>query len=219
MDRDAIVKAAYNGYADVADALVPATSSDYTKPTTIYSRDVAKAKQLLADAGYADGVSFEVLVPSTDPVFSAACQLIQAQVKEAGITITLRPGDATSLSQLWIKGDYQSTYTQSSPAALGSADSEFIYRWSYYGAGGFVELGPHWFGDQRKQIEGLLDQAATAATDAEYKDFIGQVINLVAEFGPVKPIVHPKQIYAWNTKSTAAITPSPVGAVILAQGL
>lgn len=217
MDKDAIAQVAYNGYANAADALIPAANNDYTKPSVSYTHDPAKAKQLLADAGYPNGLSFELQVGTEDAAMVAAGQLIQAQLKDAGMDVKIRQGDTGGLYTRVTNGAYQAMYAGTSPALLGSADAEFVYRWLYYGA--FVEQYVYWATPQKKQVTQLLDQAVSAASPDQYKSLMAQVIDIVAQYGPVQPVVHPSPVYAWNPQKTAAITPAPVGDLIFARSV
>ncbi len=59
---------------------------------TPYHLDVAKAKQLLAEAGYPDGFEVEMDAASTSP-FAEMAQAIQATMGEAGIKVKIVPGE------------------------------------------------------------------------------------------------------------------------------
>jgi ABC-type dipeptide transport system, periplasmic component len=59
--------------------------------------DVAKAKSLLQEAGYADKLKLTLLVQN-DPTSLGQAQAIQEGLKRAGITVTLKPEDATQWS-------------------------------------------------------------------------------------------------------------------------
>lgn len=217
IDRNEVATAAYDGFAAAADALVPSDNADYTAPTTKYVRNVDKAKELLAQAGYANGLTFEFQVPNENASMAAAGQVIQAQLKDAGITATIRSGDTGSLYTRVTGGQYQAMYAGTSPALLGSADAEFVYRWLYYGA--FRKQYVYWTDSQGEQVATLLDKAVTSGSPEEYKSVMADVINLTTDFGPIFPIVHPQQVYAYNAKTTPALTPAPVGDLIFAQGV
>lgn len=215
MDRQAVADVAYEGLATVADILVPESNTDYNTPTPKYTQDLDKAKDLLAEAGYPDGFTFEFQVPTEDSAMVAAGQQIQAQLAEAGITAEIRPGDTGGLYERVTDGSYQAMYAGTSPALLGSADAEFLYRWLYYGS--FVEGFAYWSGPDKEQVEDLLDQAVTAPTREGYQEAMDQVYDITAEFGPIFGVVHPDQIVAWNEETSAGITPSPVGLLIVAK--
>lgn len=70
------------------------------KDGEIIGYDPAKAKELLAQAGYPDGVEVE-LYYGTYGVMQAECELIQAQAKEAGFNIMLVGMDGASVKTLW----------------------------------------------------------------------------------------------------------------------
>jgi peptide/nickel transport system substrate-binding protein len=57
-------------------------------PATPYSHDPEKAKQLMAEAGHPDGVSIELTTIQREPDTTVA-QLIQSQLAEVGISVTL----------------------------------------------------------------------------------------------------------------------------------
>jgi peptide/nickel transport system substrate-binding protein len=59
------------------------------------TRDVAKAKKLLADAGLAGGYSFEMVIIN-DPQQRRAGEVIQGMAKEAGFNISLKPSEFAS---------------------------------------------------------------------------------------------------------------------------
>ncbi len=59
---------------------------------TPYHLDVAKAKQLLAEAGYPDGFEVEMDAASTSP-WAEMAQAIQATMGEAGIKVKIVPGE------------------------------------------------------------------------------------------------------------------------------
>lgn len=60
--------------------------SDYTP----YSYDPAKAKELLTEAGYPDGITLTLSYIAREPD-ATTCQLLQEQVKTSGITLELEP--------------------------------------------------------------------------------------------------------------------------------
>jgi peptide/nickel transport system substrate-binding protein len=88
-DRKAIVDLVAPGVADPGNGTLvgPAYANDYLSTSVAY--DPAKAKQLLADAGYPNGVDIKLVAQNTDPV-PAVATAWQAQMKEIGINVTIQ---------------------------------------------------------------------------------------------------------------------------------
>lgn len=72
----------------------------YYRKGEVISYNPTKAKQLLAEAGYPDGVTVE-LYYGTYGIMQAECELVQAQAKAAGFDIKLVGMDGASVKQLW----------------------------------------------------------------------------------------------------------------------
>ncbi len=62
--------------------------------------DPAAAKQLLADSGYPDGVEFEAVVRESSDSFKFELQIMQDQLKEAGITMNITQVDSATYSEM-----------------------------------------------------------------------------------------------------------------------
>lgn len=87
--------------------------------THAYSHNAAKAKELLAKAGYANGFSMTITVPSNYTVHVDTAQVMVNELKEAGITAQIKQVDfATWLSRVYQNRDYQSTVISVDGATL-----------------------------------------------------------------------------------------------------
>ena len=88
-DRQAIVDLAAPGVADPGNGTLvgPAYADNYLDESVPY--DPEKAKQLLADAGFADGLDIKLVAQNTDPV-PAIATAWQAQMKEIGINVEIQ---------------------------------------------------------------------------------------------------------------------------------
>ena len=88
-DRQAIVDLVAPGVAVPGNGTLvgPAYANDYLETSVPY--DQAKAKQLLADAGYSGGVKIKLVAQNTDPV-PAIATAWQAQMKAIGIDVSIQ---------------------------------------------------------------------------------------------------------------------------------
>lgn len=216
IDRTEIIKAAYFGAAKIANALVPPDNADYTRPSTIYTHNPAKAKALLK-AAKKSGLSFELMAPTNIAGFVTACEIMQQQLSKIGVNVSVKQVDIVAGYSNVTNGVYESFYVPSSPAVLGSADAEFIYRWLYYGA--FATQYMFWKNAEAKQVAHLLDEALTSKSYAAYKKTMARVINIVAAKGPFAAVVLAENPIAWNPKTCSGITPSHLGNLYFGRNL
>ncbi|MFT4083337.1 MAG: ABC transporter substrate-binding protein [Nocardioides sp.] len=99
IDRDAIKKAFYGDFADVIGSTP--FSKSYTGYSSslddYYTYDVDKAKQLLKQAGYADGFTVKVLV---DPTHQKLVQAIAGYLEAVGIKLDLSVHSTDFITQM-----------------------------------------------------------------------------------------------------------------------
>jgi peptide/nickel transport system substrate-binding protein len=91
IDYDAIAKNITPGVWRVAQSFLP-TGLPGALPETPFHKDIARAKQLMADAGFAGGISVTMDYPAVWPMADIA-QAIQADLAAVGIRLELLPGE------------------------------------------------------------------------------------------------------------------------------
>lgn len=91
MDAQAILDLAFDGKGTViGSSMFPAFGKYYMPElSNAYPRDVEKAKALLAEAGYADGLSFTITVPSNYQQHVDTAQIIVEQLKEINVDASI----------------------------------------------------------------------------------------------------------------------------------
>src|SRR5262249_39330182 len=107
IDRKALVKTAWAGYGQVIGSMVPPTDPWYQNLSDRYPYDPAKAKRLLAQAGYKRGFSLQLKLP-TLPYATAAGQVVESQLRQVGIHVHISELEfpARWLDVVFTKADY-----------------------------------------------------------------------------------------------------------------
>jgi glutathione transport system substrate-binding protein len=92
VDKDALIRVVWSGYADQMDSPQPPQLVFHRKGTP-WPHDVPKARQLLAEAGYADGFETELWGPNST-LAVRVMQFIQQQFAQVGVKLTVTPLEA-----------------------------------------------------------------------------------------------------------------------------
>lgn len=112
IDQESLVKLVYDGHAiPNTYSIISEGEEGYTTDLPHYDYNVETAKQLLADAGYPDGVSIKFTYPTTDLGERVAAAL-KEMVSAAGITLELVPTEYSAYLAASYTGDYESIYLE-----------------------------------------------------------------------------------------------------------
>jgi ABC-type transport system substrate-binding protein len=97
-DVKPILESIVSGRGNLAAGVIPPSLPGGDSTRKGYTHDVAKAKQLLAAAGYANGIDIELWSSQTPP-FPRIAQAVQANLKDAGVRVKLVQRDASSMRE------------------------------------------------------------------------------------------------------------------------
>jgi len=191
VDRSAIASAAYAGYADPARSMV---ASGFGGPAAAsYTRDVAKAKDLLAQAGYPDGLTLSLSYSpsSPGPVAERAAVLLQSQLAEAGITLELnKVVNVSEFMSQYYDHDFQLFLRHNLPP---NTDAGFNLP-ILLSTGGHENVG-QWSNAEFDRLGALLPTVLLDQED-ERSQIIGQMADLLATDNPNLGLVEPYNVYA-----------------------
>ncbi len=95
----------------IGSHMIPGLTQWYeAEAETLYEYNPEMARQLLAQAGYADGFTLEITVPSSYSQHVNTAEIIANQLSQVGITATIRQVEwATWLSEVYQGRQYQAT--------------------------------------------------------------------------------------------------------------
>ncbi|MFV0260621.1 MAG: ABC transporter substrate-binding protein, partial [Acidimicrobiales bacterium] len=202
INRDALNQLYVFGTAEPANEIYPPGYWAYAEAREGYfAFDQDKARQLLADAGYGDGVTI------TAVAYDAAGQarkneIIQAQLAEVGIDMTfelMEVGAATSTFFEDLTYDlYCAAWTgrpDPSQTALSVFGADAFYNAGHYGAPGMAEA---------------LDAAGASTDQDERAGAFEDVIRISQEDALVLPLIHQADIIAYYPR-IGGVTPNLYG--------
>ncbi len=112
IDKQEIIDMAFNGYGvKIGSSMYPAFTKYFDDSLTdYYTYDVEKAKELLAQAGYENGFSTTISVPSNYQPHMDTATVIVEQLARVGITATIEPVEWDSwVNDVYIGRQFEST--------------------------------------------------------------------------------------------------------------
>ncbi|MFJ3778258.1 ABC transporter substrate-binding protein [Streptomyces sp. NPDC090075] len=111
VDRKAMVEQVLSGYGSVANDILGTGDPAYAKSIPQRTRDLAKAKQLLKEAGFDTARTYEILTTEDIPGLAESATLFATQVREAGVKVkVVKQESAVFWDRTWLKGDLYTTY-------------------------------------------------------------------------------------------------------------
>lgn len=98
---DASRIAQYRGpeFTRVAKSVIPSNNLGYTEDNGYMAFNAEKAKELLAEAGFPDGLNIK-MIASQLPSYASSNQILQAQLEEVGINLELEPVEHATWHQM-----------------------------------------------------------------------------------------------------------------------
>lgn len=207
LDRQALIDTAMFGYGELSyvtpsgDPAAPQVSED----TPYYTRDVDAAKELLEEAGQPDPEItlsyFGDALAGQQPIY----ELMQQQLLEAGITLTLKATPTAELAPIFTAGE---TFTDlvSLPWSY-RADPTFYFDPFLSEAGAMN----HWDGNADADAAKALLAEAKATSDPEDKaEIVAELADEVAEQVLVLvPMTVPVNFEVWDASSLAGYESDP----------
>lgn len=204
IDRGALNQVVFEGAFAPGNQSFPPTSPWYNKSLPVEGADIEKAKALLTEAGYPDGIELEVQVPnSTEPL--AVMQVIQAMAGQAGIDIKLTSKEFATLLSDQSAGDY----TASQIGWSGRVDPDGNNHQFVTTDGGINDSK---FSDPK--MDELMNAARVAPSTEERKALYDEAKVIMLDELPRVFLYHVNWIWAYNT-SMKGYTPYPDGMIRL----
>lgn len=107
INTDLIIERLVKDKAYRATGFLPISSPAYDADAQPYEYDVEKARQLMADAGYADGFDVELTATQNESWGLPIVEAIIPMLNEVGIRVTANPVEGSVLGEVVPSGDHQ----------------------------------------------------------------------------------------------------------------
>ena len=172
LDLEQIVKGVWLNVGVPANGPIPPTSWAYDRNIQPIKRDLARAKAKLAEGGQPNGFTFTVTTNNI-PINVQEAEVMQAQLREAGITMKIKLVDSATL--------------------IADGNTYQFYRTT-------PGTSFNWSGISNPQIDSLLDRSREVSSQAERRKLFSELTKILQDELPNIFIVHPIEPKAFSPK-------------------
>jgi peptide/nickel transport system substrate-binding protein len=199
INREAIIEGATNGYGVPIGSHFAPHHPYYVDLTGTYPYDPAKAKQLLAEAGFPDGFSTTLKMP---PLAYARLsgQIIASEFAAVGIKVELINIEwAQWLDEVYSKKDFDLTIVSHvEPFDIGNYANPDYY-----------------FGYDNPKFQSVIETLNATTDDAKRKELAIEAQTILADDAVNGYLFQLAQVGVWNAKLTGMWRNSPIEGVVL----
>jgi peptide/nickel transport system substrate-binding protein len=190
LDKDQITRVIFKGLAKPASAPMGPATAFFDKALRPYPFDVAKAKALLAEAGYPNGLKFVMGTPFGRFINDRqVAEAVVGQLAKAGFTVDLRVEEwGTSLANLMAR-----KYDAMFGAYGGSPDPDYMLSWLFTAKSSVV-------GFSKPEVETLLLEGLQAPDDAAARKIYERIQKIVWEDVPLGFLYFQPDIVAFSKR-------------------
>ncbi len=197
IDPNAVLQVAHRGLGQPGEHHhVSPVHPEYAKlPPPV--RDVARAKKLLAEAGYPSGIDVEIICRPQPAWELLAVQTMVEQWKEAGIRVKINVMPSTQYWEVWTKVPFGFTTWAHRP--LGIMSLALAYR-----SGGPWNESKY----SNPEFDRLLTQAEGTPDIASRREIMSRLEAILQEDGPIVQPVW-RAIFTFHDKRVQGFKPHP----------
>ncbi|SET83312.1 peptide/nickel transport system substrate-binding protein [Oceanobacillus limi] len=214
IDRQAIADALYAGYANPAKNPLPPSYMGYNDEVEGYEYDIDKAKELLAEAGYEDGLEIELwTMPVARPYMpdpETVAEIVQSNLSDIGIDVSIVREEWAPYLEKTLQGE-QEMFMLGWSGTNGDPD----YFLSSLLHGDNVGSSNRTF-YENDEVDELLDQAKVSVDQDERAELYKQAQELISQDSPMVTLVHSTPVLA-TTDAVVNYVPHPSTSESLAE--
>nr|WP_167955411.1 ABC transporter substrate-binding protein [Anaerosporobacter faecicola] len=193
LDRQAILDMVAGGRGTIIDTnMFPAFTKYYnTDLTGTYDYNVDKAKELLAEAGYGNGFTFTITVPSNYQYHVDTAQILVEQLKAVGITAKIQQVEWNG----WLEDVYNGRNYEATIIGLDSnlAPRDSVERFVSTAKNNFINY-------KNEQFDETFAKAIASTVDEEKVEYYKQLQAYLTQDAASAYIQDPPLLVAVNKK-------------------
>ena len=177
IDRQQVLDTAALGEGEVTGPLTEPAFQIPNDQLFCYTRDLDKAKALMAQAGMSAGFTLKMIAANSEPPTALSeAQNIQAQLADINITVEIESLELNVYVQRWLDADFDSAIALNG----GSPDPYTTYNRYWLKDGRFAKTAG--YGDDTLQT--LMEQGRAETDPAKRLDIFTQLQKHLAEVSP-----------------------------------
>lgn len=183
IDREEIVEAVHFGNGVPGGPLSPALT-DWAVPVeefACYAYNPARSQELLAEAGFENGISFEILTFSTMQVVLDTAQVLQAQFERAGFDVSINVAEFGTFVQDWTNSNFDAFVSLNG----GSTDPDGYFHRTF-----ITDGSTNVFNYSDPEVDDWLNAGRTNTDMAERQEIYTQVQHRLACEGPIAHVAY-----------------------------
>lgn len=190
IDRERIIKHILEGYAYPLNGLLSPQVFGYEPSAKAYPYDPEKAKQMLNEAGFPNGVEIDYYSPTGRyPKDREVAQVIVEQLSKVGIKANLKTPEWSIFNTDYKNGKYQFYLT--GRGSLTDADTLFQ---QYFRTGATRRT----LGYSNPKLDELLDQEQLTFDVKKREKLLWEAHKIILEDAPAIPLWNAMDIYAYR---------------------
>lgn len=175
IDRQGIMDMVADGHGTAVGSSIYPAFTKYFLPELVdkYPHDVAKAKELLAQAGYPDGFDMTISVPNNYQPHMDTAEVVAEQLREAGINVTIQPVEWST----WLDTIYNGRQFQATMVGVDAANMTARAMLERFTS----DYGKNFINYNNPAYDALFQKAINAQDEAGQTDLYKQMETMLAD--------------------------------------
>lgn len=198
VDKQAIIKGVLDGYATPIATISTPEYEGYDPSIVPYEYNPEKAKQLLAEAGYANGFEIDIAVTSGYLNGADVVQAISAQLAEVGIKCNVRETDSASQREKIVAGTVEQLYMNGIGGPYSNID--LVAKIAF-------GTGERYSTYSNPNFDSLRLKAAATVDEKESDELLSQLQQLAKDEAPAIFLYQQYGLYGYNSKKVINWSP------------